>query len=384
MKRITTFLLTIAIASTAIAQEYANDGYYRVQNQSTSRYIRVVDNKGSVNIGKTEADMGALKTILGFNNVVSDPSTIIHITQLDRSKHSYNLGAQGTTVYSIINYFVRMTWDYETPNCYQCYGESNGMVKYICDNDNSAYDIDEEQYWRGDVNSRLTKNKWWFLRLLNASDDNSYFGITPEVEANGKYYKAFYADFPFTFASTGMKAFYVKTIDEKHGTVITKNATNGVTKATPVIIECSSNNVSDNRLNVGDNTAAGNFSANLLKGNYFCNPSTATDPHRNVVAFNPSTMRVLGTNENGELAFVKNVNLEFLPANTAYITVSANAPAVLTIYDENAGVEGVKMDNTSSFDIYTLQGVKVRSKASSMEGLSKGVYIRNGHKVLVK
>ena len=106
MKRITTFLLTVAFASIAIAQEYANDGYYRVQNQSTSRYIRVVDNKGSVNIGKTEADMGALKTILGFNNVVSDPSSIIHITQLDRRKHSYNLGCQGTTVFDIINYFV--------------------------------------------------------------------------------------------------------------------------------------------------------------------------------------------------------------------------------------------------------------------------------------
>jgi hypothetical protein len=382
MKRFKAILLSMAIASTAMAQEYITDGYYRVQNEVTQRYIRVVDNHGAVNIGKTTADMGALKTVLGYDRVISDPGTIIHITTLDKSKHSYNLGAQGTTVYNIIQYFVRLSWDWEHPYCYEAYGESNGMVKYICDNDNSVYDLDEEEYWYGDVNTTLLRNKWWYLRPLDATSENSFLGITPEVEVNGKYYKTFYADFPFNFASTGMKAFYVKTVDEKHGFAVTKDVTTNVPKATPVIIECSSNDPYSNRLNIGVE-AAGSLSDNKLKGNYFFNPSTNVN-HRNVLAYDPTTMRVLGTNENGELAFVQAADQEFIPANTAYITVSANAPAVLTIIDENAGVEGIRIDQTTSYDVYTLQGQKVRSKVTSMEGLSKGVYIRNGQKVLVK
>jgi hypothetical protein len=42
-------------------------------------------------------------------------------------------------------------------------------------------------------------------------------------------------------------------------------------------------------------------------------------------------MRVLGTASDGSLAFVKATNLQYIPANTAYITVSASAPDVLKV-----------------------------------------------------
>ncbi|MBQ9231200.1 MAG: C10 family peptidase [Prevotella sp.] len=49
---------------------------------------------------------------------------------------------------------------------------------------------------------------------------------------------------------------------------------------------------------------------------------------------------------------------------------------------EASGIIGVSVDNP--MDIYDLQGNKVRYRATSLEGLPKGVYIINGHKVIVK
>ena len=35
-------------------------------------------------------------------------------------------------------------------------------------------------------------------------------------------------------------------------------------------------------------------------------------------------------------------------------------------------------------DVYTLSGVQVRRQVKSLDGLKKGVYIINGHKVVIK
>jgi hypothetical protein len=45
-------------------------------------------------------------------------------------------------------------------------------------------------------------------------------------------------------------------------------------------------------------------------------------------------MRVLGTAADGSLAFVKSTTLQYIPANTAYITVEAGAPDVLKVYTQ--------------------------------------------------
>ena len=37
-----------------------------------------------------------------------------------------------------------------------------------------------------------------------------------------------------------------------------------------------------------------------------------------------------------------------------------------------------------AFDVYTTTGVKVRSNATSLKGLPRGIYMINGKKVLVK
>ena len=54
---------------------------------------------------------------------------------------------------------------------------------------------------------------------------------------------------------------------------------------------------------------------------------------------------------------------------------------VLTII-ESTGIGEISV--TSSADVYTLQGHKVRTKATTLDGLPKGVYIVRGNKVVVK
>lgn len=49
-----------------------------------------------------------------------------------------------------------------------------------------------------------------------------------------------------------------------------------------------------------------------------------------------------------------------------------------------SGIATVVTDANESFDIYNLQGVKVRSKVNTAKGLTKGIYIVNGKKIVVR
>ena len=58
-------------------------------------------------------------------------------------------------------------------------------------------------------------------------------------------------------------------------------------------------------------------------------------------------------------------------------------PGHLTILKQ-AGILLIKSDGEAPGDIYTTLGVKVRNKHESLEGLPTGIYIFNGHKILIK
>lgn len=47
-------------------------------------------------------------------------------------------------------------------------------------------------------------------------------------------------------------------------------------------------------------------------------------------------------------------------------------------------IGGVEADGATTYDVYTLSGVQVRKGAVSLNGLSKGVYIVNGKKMIIK
>ena len=327
-----TLLSLIALCSLS-AHAQLPDGYYRAQNEGTKRFITIIDGYGKVNLQTTDADMGALQTVMGFEEVEGNPASVIYIKKISGG---YDLQAQGTGSYKITGYALQM-FDFGD-GTYGAYAEAQGVRKNLGDVAISPMRTDEQNKYGSVVtNSSLTS---WYVKPITADSEDNYFGIKPTVQVGNKYYATFVASFPFTFASDGMKAYTIQTVNEGQATAAFKEVTGTIEPGTPVIIECSSNDPKNNKLNISGAPAYGSkpltSEGNQLQGVYFCHYDdvATTSPHFDAVAYNSSTMRVLGKANDGSLAFVKNRSLQYIPANTAYIVVSPSAPDVLKITDE--------------------------------------------------
>ncbi len=371
MKRFVFSILFTLCACSSFAQ-LNGDGYYRVRNAVSDRYIILRDNKGKINVSTTSADLGAVELWKNFTNVVSDPGSILYIQKT--SSGGYRLKSQGTDTYEIIGHdlLLKLNKDGET---YKAYQTLNGNVIYLCDSETS----DEFDEGKLNTNDKGTNYRNWYI-LPVGCDKDEYFGVTPSFAApDGNFYTTFYASFPFEFASEGMTAYYIKLVDEDMA-VIEEVKDGKVPAATPVIIKCSSENPADNKLNICSNSAS-EFSSNALKGVYFNNKY-----RRNRTAFDCNSMRIFGVKSDGELGFVT-PDLDYVPANSAYLQVPAGTPSELRILtnkeyqDVISGVESVTEDVDASKGVYTFFGVKVADSLSELENLPKGFYIVGGKKI---
>ena len=48
----------------------------------------------------------------------------------------------------------------------------------------------------------------------------------------------------------------------------------------------------------------------------------------------------------------------------------------------STGINGIEQTDGEPFDVFTLSGQKVKSKATSLDGLPRGIYIVKGKKVI--
>lgn len=344
MKFIISTLLACSVALAASAVSPAlSDGYYRVQNAYTERYIYILDNTGYLNFQATTAELGALELWKGYERTIADPATVVYVKLMNDNGREFDIQSQGTGVYSIINYPVTI---FKQGDVFLIYGSNSGVVRYIGD---GATNLNLEQ---GAVSSTGSgKNFQWYFHAMTTADDN-YFGVQPEYKApDGCYYTTLYADFPFTFAGDGCKAYVVTR--SGGGMVGVKEIEGVVPAATPVIIRSTSNAMSDNRLVLGG--SADKISDNLLSGVYFHN---TTNKHRNLTPNNRSTMRVLGICDDGSLGFVP-YNGDNMPRNRAYLVVPEDTPEQLKIVDEAefdaTGIENIAMSTLPSYSLDGLQ-----------------------------
>lgn len=322
MRRLLSVLLFLAVTSGLFAQ-FTKNGYYRVRNVATSRYIYVLDNTGSINVATTSADMGAIELYKDTARKSYDPACIMYMQKYDNGQ--YDIKAQGTGVHDIIGYYVDV---YEkSSNQYQVYAEG----KYLDDNETSARDL-------GFLGTERTgQYRLWNVFALNQTDN--YFGVKPTIALNGKYYKPYYVSFPFALLGTGMKAYYISDIHQS--AAILKEVSGPVPASTPVLIECSSREPWKNKLNVGV-SASGTITGNKLKGTYFYNPNRLKSANARV-AFNPATMRVLTVTSDGKLVFAKDCSslptngkgTFFIPANESYLTVPSSVDDTLFVMTED-------------------------------------------------
>lgn len=317
MRKYLLTLATLVTVCTSVFAQLNGDGYYRVQNEATGRYVKIADDKGKLYYTTQTADLGAIKTIKGFNNVESDPGTIIYIEKVGEG---YNLKSQGTDVYSIISYYTLISKS-RRGNTYQAYASSHGFTVYIAD----GHDDEDEGY----VVSNSSDTRDWYIKPVT-DEPEQYFGIKPEYMSGENFYTSFYASFPFSFLSEGMEAGYITKVDTEYGIAVWKDITGEVPAKTPVIVKASSFTAAKNKLDI-HTSAAKAPSGNLLKGVFFNNPSKT---HYNRTAYDPNTMRMLGTISGGAIGF-KKVDLDYIPENKAYLSVPEGTSSELRIMKES-------------------------------------------------
>lgn len=373
MKKIFLISISFVYAILTFAQ-FNGDGYYRIRNVGSKRYITITDDKGSVNIGSMSADLGAVKLFRSFENIVSNPASVLYVNEVNGQ---YRFESQGTDTHKIIGYDLKLKKN--SDGSYKAYQE-DGMRLYLCD----ARIEDTEE---GVLSTHSESNNFRDWEIIPVSSENgNYFGITPEFAHDNFYYCTTYTSFAMTPASAGMTAYYISKVDNNIA-VLTEIKGNAIPTATPIIIKTLSTEPAENKMEILMQSPK-SISGNQLGGVYFHNTSKA---HRNLTPYNPETMRVFGITSNNKLGFIK-TEIENLPANKAYLKVPAGSPDELEIMTKDeyesylSSINGV-LDDEEQTKVYSLQGIHVatsQDRKNNLQGLPKGFYIINGRKVIVR
>ncbi|MDD7257394.1 MAG: MBG domain-containing protein [Prevotellaceae bacterium] len=300
---LTMILSVFTVQGFAQVSMLAGDGFYRVQNYETKRYAALIDNKGTVDVNKRILDVGAINMVAGFENVESDPGSIIYVDKMESGQ--YQFFAQGTSTTEITGLYLSI-FKGHYDGTYLA-GATSGMFR--------AYLMDPGT---GNLShgSRDSKNvDWNFFPLTN--DDKMYFGAKPEFSAKGMYLATMYTDFAYKLSSN-VRAFYVSAIGND-GKLTLNEIFKVVPGKTAVILVCKGSLPVDNKL-LPTKEAVAPISGNLLKGVFF---NSSKSGHVNQTAYNASTMRVLKLS--GSNAVFGNSSSQYLAANKAYLEVPASA-----------------------------------------------------------
>lgn len=383
------FLLLLGCATMLGAQaQLSGAGYYRVKNVSSGRYMSLSDDHSrGVDFNSCTADCGAMQTSKIMDNIYSDPGSIFYLDHIDGV--SYNVVGQGTSLHDIINYYIYIS---PVGSYYKIYQEQKGQRVTLSDFD----DVEEDESYVATTGGKTT----WYITPLNTTDN--YIGVKPTISVGDKHYAAVFAGYPYTLG-TGMKAYYINEVIENEGVVIIKELTGTIPAKTPVLIECSSTDISKNQITPVLNSDAVP-SDNLAMGVYFC-LGDRWSAHYNSTKFDPSTMRVLSLNTYGNLAVStstqnlktvmieprgadgKHLTVTAIPANSWYIPVSSSAPSELKLVTAEqyaTGIKDITVKPASLYNVYTLEGVQIKKNATSISDLHPGIYIINGKKVVIK
>ena len=235
--------------------------------------------------------------------------------------------------------------------------------------------------------------------ILEKVDDTNYFGVKPSTNMrgrDGKYYTTLYVDFPFQIKGD-VKAYTIEGVEAKNAdgyyfARVKKLAQQGdvVPAQTAVVLECNSTNPADNQLlPTGDETPE--TSNNRLCGTFFgeaINGLTVKDgtgAERNVTRDNIRAFNTNTADSRNPIGFYKlNNTVTTIPGNKAFLVLTnaeAQAKGFVLEFEDGGttGIETIENSKHSTEDgvYYDLQGRRV-------ENPTRGVYIVNGKKVVIK
>lgn len=410
-KKIFTTIMA-ALTISMMAQTTIEPGYYRIKNKGEAgRYITIRNDKVEKRASEVEITQGAsgeitIWSLQTVKNPLTDPGSVLYISG-DKSNLSlegqgmkttellkkYKLQSQGSSLFSEVT--------------------KSGVSVIAIMADNYEANVNNDAEIRIIYGSKVTNlygqyKSWDIVKIDNQQE---YFGVAPELKVGEKYFTTLYTSFAYELPE-GIKAYYVDNHNYTNANAIAelKEIGNTVPATTPAILECTSNKVEDNILKpILPSNAPAAIKDNQLSGIYFCgyllfgnNERTFegySTEWKNVTAYDDKTMRILGTDAEGNLALVpatdsqlKITNLgKYLPANKAYITINASEASATNggirllskeEYDTALSIQAIEVSKPHT-GIYTLTGTRLRN-GDSTEGLSKGVYILNGKKTIIK
>lgn len=365
-------ILTTLLPLTATAQ-LNGAGYYRVKNYKTQRYITITDDViGEVDMTTFEPDMTNITTLKGFDNVKSDPASIIYFEPVDSK---WNMIAQGVNVYEVAEKRSYITVTKNSSGYYTFSATASGITLKLSDSKNSGNE--------GYVTTKNTgEYTWWDIKPIDTADN--YLGLQPTVKANDGYYGTLYAALPFKVHSSDIKIYYVDGV--KSGIFQLKEITSEVIPAsTPLVFKCSSDDPSKNII-VPVLANSDVPTDNYLGGTLF---DKKFPKHNAYKTYDASTMRVLGVNNKGELTFTTAKSSEltdekFIPKNTCWLNVPNGLSGDFKLVNRDAytGIQTIEATPKKNAvkGTFTLSGVQV----DDSKALRPGIYIRNGEKVVIK
>ena len=372
MKRFTLITL-ITILTTSFAKAQLNgDGYYRILNNGTHRYVTITDDiVGEVNMSNTQVDLSNITTWRGFDYVKSSPASIFYIRSVGSQ---YDLAAQGTSIYKLAGgkTYIDIT---DRNGAYLLSVTYKGYSGSLHDSND---DSDEGYVLR----TGETPNKYWLLQQVNTSDN--YLGLQPTVQANDGWYGTIYADFPFKVMSEGIKVYYVDGVHE--GQFQLNEITDEIKpSATPLVFKCSSNDPANNMIMpVYASTTAP--TGNKMGGTFF---ASTINYHEKYVKYDSNTMRVLGVDGDKNLIFTTAdasylKKKKYIPMNTCWLNVPTGLTGdfKLVTRSEFTGISSIEASTQKHAvkGTFTLSGVQVDDN----KALRPGVYIKDGKKIVIK
>lgn len=376
MKRVIISALVSILTPTLATAQLSGNGFYRVQNNASQRYITINDDIiGQVNTSSTTADLSNIITWRGFDYVKSNPASIIYIESVGSK---YNLSAQGTSVYKIAGGRTYIDITDKGGNTYEFSVSYSGAKIKLYDDSKSAD--------KGGVRQSSSDQSYALWRMLPINTSDNYLGLQPTVQVGDDYYGTLYADYAFKRVSDGIKIYYINAEDE--GRCRLKEITSEVIPAaTPIIFKCSSNDPAQNMV-MPVTDEAEKPTDNYLAGTYF---ASTTNKHKEFVEYDDATMHVLGVGADGQLSFVtaKSTDLvndgQHIPMNTCWLRVFNNLTGDFTVLDESqyAGISTINTDKeigTSKQGTFSLSGVRINDSRQ----LKPGIYIQNGKKMVIK
>ena len=336
-------MLLAMLSHLYVAAKLEGSGYYRIWNAAVlaknkeKAYCCVSCDSYYMNTSAGTDQKIASIPLYPEKYSFTDPAAIIYV-QMPDATHKFDLSAQGVWVSQLLD-GSSLTLSGNTDGNYVLTGKVQGVETPVYST-SQKFGIYGPKYYVLTSSNSDTSYKFWGADKVDSESAQNYFGVKPTLSAKGKYYAPFYVSFPFETASDGMKVYYVSKMNKSGYTLEEINGI--IPAATPVLIECSSDDPSKNRLKLHEPGTRGvRVADNKLKGVYFCNPDLEISQYKHAATeFKAESMRIWKV-VNDELVLSDDgsslVDAEYVPgvpylclnANQSYLPVPAGYASIM-------------------------------------------------------